>query len=406
MVSTRREGKLFFEQCLCRYLMAQKDLNDIYDEIIEELDSYHKKDFSFQSGRILGSMCTVPHPIAREAYMIFLDTNLGDPGLFPGSKQIEKKYIAFVQSLLHAPSSSGGHIVSGGTEGNITAMWVAKQLTGNNEIIIPASAHFSFQKIASLMNMKLKPIPLSRSFTMDVSQIKKKVTSNTAAVVGIAGSTDLGNIDPVPEIAEFCDDQHIFLHVDAAFGGFVIPFLQNLGYTIPKFDFMLDGVSSISTDAHKMGYAAIPLGVVIFKEKTWLDEISVRSQCISSKKQAGILGTRSGGPVAAAYAVSRYLGVEGYTQVVKGCMQTTQYAVEKIRSIGLSLVTEPMLNVIAVKLKNPSKVEKALEEEGWKVNSIDHLSSIRIVCMPQITKAIIDEFIPVLEKTCQKVGEI
>jgi tyrosine decarboxylase/aspartate 1-decarboxylase len=386
--------------------MAQKDLNDIYDEIIEELDSYHKKDFSFQSGRILGSMCTVPHPIAREAYMIFLDTNLGDPGLFPGSKQIEKKYIAFVQSLLHAPSSSGGHIVSGGTEGNITAMWVAKQLTGNNEIIIPASAHFSFQKIASLMNMKLKPIPLSRSFTMDVSQIKKKVTSNTAAVVGIAGSTDLGNIDPVPEIAEFCDDQHIFLHVDAAFGGFVIPFLQNLGYTIPKFDFMLDGVSSISTDAHKMGYAAIPLGVVIFKEKTWLDEISVRSQCISSKKQAGILGTRSGGPVAAAYAVSRYLGVEGYTQVVKGCMQTTQYAVEKIRSIGLSLVTEPMLNVIAVKLKNPSKVEKALEEEGWKVNSIDHLSSIRIVCMPQITKAIIDEFIPVLEKTCQKVGEI
>ncbi len=406
MVSPRREGKLFFGQCLCRYLMVQKDLNGTYDKIIEELRSYHEKDFSFQSGRILGSMCTVPHPIAREAYMIFLDTNLGDPGLFPGSKQIEKQYISFVQSLLHAPSSSGGHIVSGGTEGNITAMWVAKQLTGNNEIIIPASAHFSFQKIASLMNMKLKPIPLSRSFTMDVSQIRKKVTSNTAAVVGIAGSTDLGNIDPIPEIAEFCDDQHIFLHVDAAFGGFVIPFLQNLGYTLPKFDFMVDGVSSISIDAHKMGYAAIPLGIVIFKEKTWLDEISVRSQCISSKKQAGILGTRSGGPVAAAYAVSRYLGVEGYTQVVQGCMQTTQYAVERIRSIGLSLVTEPMLNVIAVKLKNPSKVEKALEEKGWKVNSIDHLSSVRIVCMPQITKAIIDEFIPVLEKTCQKVGEI
>lgn len=386
--------------------MVQNDLKRNFDEIIDELKSYRKKDFSFQSGRILGSMCTAPHPIAREAFMTFLDTNLGDPGLFPGSKQIEKQYISFIQTLLHAPSSSGGHIVSGGTEGNITAMWVAKQITGNNEIIIPASAHFSFQKIASLMNVKLKPIQLTELFTMDVSHIKKKVTQNTAAIVGIAGSTDLGNIDPIPEIAEFCNDQHIYLHIDAAFGGFVIPFLHHLGYNVPKFDFMLDGVCSISIDAHKMGYSAISLGVVLFKEKTWLDEISVRSQCISSKKQAGILGTRSGGPVAAAYAVSRYLGMDGYKQVVHECMQTTKYAAEKIKSIGLSLVTEPVLNVIAVKLKNPSKVEKALMGKGWKVNIIQHLSSIRIVCMPQITKAIIDEFIPVFQKTCEELREI
>ncbi len=386
--------------------MVHYDLNGTFDEVINDLKRYHAKDFGFQSGRILGSMCTAPHPIARDAYMIFLDTNLGDPGLFPGSKQIEKQYISFIQSLLHAPSSSGGHIVSGGTEGNITAMWVAKQITQNNEIIIPNSAHFSFQKIASLMGMRLKPVQLTRMFTMDVSQIKKKVTQNTAAIVAIAGSTDLGNIDPIPEIAEFCDDQHIFLHIDAAFGGFVIPFLHLLGYNVPTFDFAQDGVSSISIDAHKMGYAAISLGVVIFKEKTWIDEISVLSQCISSKKQAGILGTRSGGPLAAAYAVSRYLGIEGYKQVVQACMQTTKYAAEQIKSIGLSLVADPVMNVLAVKLKNPSQVEKALAEKGWKVNTIHHLSSIRIVCMPQITKAIIDEFIPVLQKTCQELKEI
>lgn len=396
----------FFLLTLLSYIMFHNDLNQNFDGIIEELKSLHQKDFSFQSGRILGSMCTLPHPIAKEAFMIFLDTNLGDPGLCPGSKYIEKQYVTFIQNLLHAPASSGGHIVSGGTEGNITAMWVAKQITGNNEIIIPVSAHFSFQKIASLMDIKLKPIQLDRFFTMDVSHIKKKVTPNTAAIVGIAGSTDLGNIDSIPEIAEFCADQHIYLHIDAAFGGFVIPFLHQLGYNVPKFDFMLDGVSSISIDAHKMGYSAISLGVVLFKEKRWLDEISVRSQCISSKKQAGILGTRSGGPVAAAYAVSRYLGMEGYKQLVDECMQITKYTAKKIKSIGLSLVTEPVLNVIAVKLKNPSKVEKALMDKGWKVNIIQHLSSIRIVCMPQITKAIIDEFIPVFYKICQEVGEI
>jgi len=385
--------------------MMRNDFASKYDEILKELDDFRKKDFSFKSGRILSSMCTEPHPIARDAYVKFLDTNLGDPGLFSGSKQIEKQYLSFIGSLLHAPPSSGGHIVSGGTEGNITAMWIAKQLSGNNEIIIPASAHFSFQKIASLMDMKLKPIPLTRSFTMDFTQIKKKLSANTAAVVGVAGSTDLGNIDPIPEIAELCDDEHVFFHVDAAFGGFVIPFMKKQG-DIPEFDFLLDGVSSVSLDAHKMGYAAIPLGVVILREKQWLDEISVRSQCISSKKQAGILGTRSGGPVAAAYAVSRYLGLEGYEQIVKDCMQTTEYAANQIKSLGVSLVSEPVLNVIAVRLKKPSKVEKALEVEGWKVNTIDHLSSIRIVCMPQITKTIIDEFIPVFQKVCQQVGEI
>jgi len=386
--------------------MMQNKVTEKYTEIIMELEDFRKKDFSFQSGRILGSMCSEPHPIARDAYNKFLDTNLGDPGLFPGTKQIERQYISFVQSLLHAPPSSAGHIVSGGTEGNITAMWLAKQLSGNNEIIIPASAHFSFQKIASLMDMKLKPIPLTKSYTMDVTHVKRKLQTKTAAVIGIAGSTDLGTIDPIEEIADLCHDEHIFLHVDAAFGGYIIPFLKNTGYKLPQFDFLSEGVSSLSIDAHKMGYAAIPLGVVVFREKQWLDEISVPSQCISSKKQAGILGTRSGGPVAAAYAVSRYLGIEGYQQVVARCMETTTYAAGQICSLGLSLITEPVLNVIAVRLKNPLKVERVLDSEGWKVNIIDHLSSIRIVCMPQITKEIIDEFIPVLQKVCQKVGEL
>ncbi|MDG6229159.1 MAG: tyrosine decarboxylase MfnA [Candidatus Thermoplasmatota archaeon] len=386
--------------------MMQNKVTEKYTEILMELEDFRKKDFSFQSGRILGSMCSEPHPIARDAYNKFLDTNLGDPGLFPGTKQIERQYISFVQSLLHAPPSSAGHIVSGGTEGNITAMWLAKQLSGNKEIIIPASAHFSFQKIASLMDMKLKPIPLTKSYTMDVTHVKRKLQTKTAAVIGIAGSTDLGTIDPIEEIADLCHDEHIFLHVDAAFGGYIIPFLKNTGYKLPQFDFLSEGVSSLSIDAHKMGYAAIPLGVVVFREKQWLDEISVPSQCISSKKQAGILGTRSGGPVAAAYAVSRYLGIEGYQQVVARCMETTTYAAGQICSLGLSLITEPVLNVIAVRLKNPLKVERALDSEGWKVNIIDHLSSIRIVCMPQITKEIIDEFIPVLQKVCQKVGEL
>ena len=115
--------------------MNQKNEIKNYTKILKDLDEFRDKDFTFASGRILGSMCTRPHPIAKEAYMNFLETNLGDPELFPGTREIESRFINFVADLLHAPINSTGQNVSGGTEGNITAMWLAKNLTGKKEII-------------------------------------------------------------------------------------------------------------------------------------------------------------------------------------------------------------------------------------------------------------------------------
>jgi len=376
------------------------------NKILQELDSYKKRDYNFSSGRILGSMCTQPHPIANLAYSRFIDTNIGDPELFPGLKEIQSKLINFTSDLLQAPSTSAGHIVGGGTEGNITAIWLAKKLTGKNEIVISDNAHFSFEKISSLMDIKLKKVPVTDNYIMDVSKIKNYVNKKTAAVVGIAGSTELGTIDPLPELSDICFDEHIFLHVDAAFGGYIIPFLQKLNYSVSNFDFRLSGVSTISIDAHKMGYSAIPLGILLLRDKEWLNKISVESPYISSRKHAGLFGTRSGGPVAAAYAVYKYLGIEGYKKMVKNCMNVTKYTQQKISEIGLNLVTEPTLNVLGVKLKNLNEVFSNLLYYGWRVNKIERLSCIRIVVMPQITKKIIDEFIPVLKKVCNKVGEI
>ena len=376
------------------------------DEIFKELDSLQQRDFSFSSGHILGSMCTQPHPIAHEAYIRFLETNLGDPELCPGTKEIESRFIAFISKLLHAPKTAVGQIVSGGTEGNITAIWIAKQLSGKHDVVLPESAHFSFQKIASLMDMKLMEVPLTNDYIMDIQQMKKKIHKDTAAVIGIAGSTELGAIDPIPEMSEICTDEHLFFHVDAAFGGFVIPFLKELRYKVPDFDFQLKGVCSVSIDSHKMGFSAIPLGTLMIRQRQWLDCISVESPYISSEKQSGILGTRSGAPVAAAYAVARYLGHTGYRNMVKSCMDVTKYTEEQITELGLSPVIKPTMNVLGVKLKKPSRIVKKLFEQGWRVNKVDRLSCIRLVLMPQITKQIIDEFIPVLQKTCEEEGEL
>jgi tyrosine decarboxylase/aspartate 1-decarboxylase len=386
--------------------MKSKNKMDKRYYLLKELDKYKEKDFNFSNGHIIGSMCTQPHPIAKEVYMNFLETNLGDPELFPGTKEIESKLIAFISNLLNTPNKSAGQIVSGGTEGNITAMWIAKHLTGKKEIIVPDSAHFSFQKIASLMDMKLVTIKLNEKYFMDIDSLEEKISSDTAAVVGVAGSTELGTIDPVPQLSKICTDNKVFLHVDAAFGGFVIPFLKDLDYNVPDFDFKLKGVSTISVDSHKMGYSAIPIGTLLVRDNKWLDGISVESNCVSSKRQASVLGTRSGGPVAAAYAVVKYLGKEGYKSLVKKCMDNTHRATNGINKIGLNLVVKPTMNVLGVKLKNPSKVVQKLTERGWKVNKIDGLSCIRIVLMPHVTKEVIDEFIPDLEKTCKELGEL
>ncbi|RLF30923.1 MAG: tyrosine decarboxylase MfnA [Thermoplasmata archaeon] len=375
--------------------------------VLDELKRYREMDFTFASGRILGSMCTEPLPIAKKAYRYFLETNLGDPDLFPGSKKVESLYLSFVLDLLNAPENAGGIVSSGGTESNITAVWLAKRLSGKKKVIISEGGHFSFQKIASLMDVELVVVPLDREgYYIDTSMVRRRIDDDVAMVLGVAGSTELGVVDPIRELSDICSDENVFLHVDAAFGGYVIPFLRELGYSIDDFDFKLRGISSISIDAHKMGCSAIPMGTLVVREKKWLDEISVESHCVSGKKQAGLLGTRSGGPVAAAYAVTRYLGRDGYKRIVKKCMNNTLYLLKKIRGIGLNVVVEPSMNVLGVKLKKPLRVAEKLTRYGWKVNIIDRVSAVRVVVMPHVTKKVIDEFIPVLEKVCREEGEI
>jgi len=116
------------------------------EKIFGRLRDARERDFTFSSGRILGSMCTLPHPVAVRAYRMFMETNMGDPELFPGTREVEEEAIDMVGRMLHAPLASGGRMTSGGTESNLTALWIFKNMSGRNEVIVPESAHFSFRK--------------------------------------------------------------------------------------------------------------------------------------------------------------------------------------------------------------------------------------------------------------------
>jgi tyrosine decarboxylase/aspartate 1-decarboxylase len=374
-----------------------------YEDIMAELRSALEKDHLFKEGRVLGSMCTEPNMIAREAHAMFVEANLGNPGLYPGTVALENELIHMISALLHGDGVSG-LTVSGGTEANITALWIAKKVTGGSQVVYPQSAHFSFHKALDILNLEGRGIGLDDAFRVDVSEVEKNITDKTAAVVGIAGTTEFGAVDPIDDLATLCSDT--FLHVDAAYGGFVIPFLGELGYVMPSFDFEIPQVNSISVDPHKMGMATIPSGVLLMKNEGYLKKISVDSPYLTSPRQTSLSGTRCSAGAVSAYAVMKFLGREGYRRIVADCMDATRYLVSSVREMGLAPAIEPTMPIVCIRLKSPEKVYTSLTEMGWRPSLTREPKCLRIVVMPHVTKSVIDEFLSDLEKICSSLDEI
>ncbi len=386
--------------------MNDLDLPMDKEDILKELDFIHEKDLKYSDGKILGSMCTESHPFAKEVYYKFLDTNLGDPGLFKGTKSLEEKTIKIIGELLNLENAFG-NIVTGGTEANLMAIRAAKNHAKihkgivNGEIIIPKSAHFSFKKAADMMDLKIVEAELDDNYKINVESVKNNITDKTIAIVAIAGTTELGLIDPIDELSEIAVANDIYFHVDAAFGGFSIPFLKEMGYDLPNFDFGLGGVCSITVDPHKMGLAPIPAGGIVFRKKEYLDVMAIDSPYLTVKNQSTIVGTRIGASSAATYAILRYMGKKGYMDLVDNLMENTTFLKNNLEKIGYNIVVEPELNIISFNhpKKSPEVLSKELENiNGWMVSVSNCPKAIRIVLMNHITKNHLKKFLIDLEE--------
>ena len=376
--------------------------------ILKELKSKLKEDFTYDSGRILGSMCTSSHEFARQVYMKCLEKNLGDPGLFRSTSQLEKEAIGMLGALLSNPDACG-HIVSGGTEANILALWAARNLTKNKrrEVVAPVSAHCSFDKAANLLGLNLIKVKLNDHFQIDIKETEKAVTEKTVAIVGVAGTTGLGVVDPIPELSKIALAHDAYFHVDAAFGGFVLPFLKELGSNVPDFDFRLPGVCSITVDPHKMGLAPIPAGGILFRDEEMMRSISTRVPYLAGggTEHTTILGTRSGASAITVWAFLMHLGRQGYRGVVGRCMRLTSKLVDGIRRIGgIDIVTEPTLNMVGINSKKVdiNSVAKDLRRRGWAVSLFP--SYIRVVVMPHVKSSHIEHFLKDLKESVEKLG--
>ena len=349
----------------------------------EELFSFlaRRRGEDLEYGRILSSMCTRPHPVGLEAEELFAGTNLGDPGLFPGTAGIERLLIGSLGELLHHPGACG-YATSGGTESNIQVLRMARGLKGVKKanVVVPESAHFSFEKACDLLSIEIRTVPLDGNLRMDAEAAESRVDKNTACLVGIAGTTEYGVVDPVRALSDLAVDREIFLHVDAAFGGLVIPFLES---PLP-FDFSLPGVSSISVDPHKMGMSPIPAGALLVRDEAMLSPLSVATPYLTVRNVYTLTGTRPGGPVAGAYAVLEYLGREGMRSIVRGCMANTARLIAGLETFGIPRAVTPDVNVATFACDGAPP--------GWQV-SRTRRGHLRIVCMPHVSRDQVEAFI-------------
>lgn len=361
------------------------------------LQDKKRKDLAYE--KILTSMCTYPHEIAAYAHEMFLEANLGDSGLFQGAKEMEEEAVQMIGELL-GNENAFGYISTGGTESNIQAIHAIRNRKRRDglkamNIIVPETAHFSFDKIGDILSIEVRKAALDDELRVDVNSVEELIDDKTICVVGIAGTTEFGQIDPIEKLASIAKGRDIFLHVDAAFGGFVIPFLEQKY----AFDFSVEGVSSISIDPHKMGMSTIPAGCILFRDESYLSELAVLTPYLTTKEQCSLIGTRSGASVAATYAVLKYFGNEGLKKIASECMELTRTLVQGAKAIGVSTVIEPVMNVVTLSFPaaEVDRVANALEAKGWRVSVTRMPKALRLVIMPHVTEETVKAFLDDLE---------
>jgi len=382
-------------------------------EIFKILEKKLSKDYSYDCGYILGSMCTEPLDFGKEVYIKYMHKNLGDPGLFRGTYDLESELINDIGELFGNRNKITGTFTSGGSEANIIAMFIAKKLRKDikqPEMVVPISAHASFDKGADLLGIKLRKAKLHMNYELDLNHFASLINSNTCGIVGIAGTTSLGLVDPIEKIGELINNKNIFFHVDAAFGGFVLPFLTELGYKIPSWDFSVKRVDSITADPHKMGLGIIPTGGLFLKDPSILNEIGFEIPYLAGGniKHINILGTRPGGTIIAFWAILKYLGRYGFKEIIKDCMDNTKYLTKLISEMeGIKLATEPIMNIVGLNLKNGQSIcelDEKLRKRNWMIGKFIDFNLIRVVIMPHVKKEHLLDFFNDLEEISKKLN--
>jgi len=353
-------------------------------ELKAELEAAKAGDFSWREGRMALYFYYLNEEVTRvqqEAYLAYWTENAMGQRAFPSLKKLETDVLEMGLSLHSAPEGAAATFTSGGSESIFLALktardW-ARETKGITEpnVVIPRTGHPTFDRAAQHQGVQVIRVPTSRNdFRADPNEMARRIDANTIMLLGSAPNYPFGVFDPIADIAALAQERGLWMHVDACVGGFLAPFVRRLGHDIPSFDFAVPGVTSISADLHKYGYAPKGASMMMLRDAT-LQRFQTfdfkdweRGPYMSNTAQ----GTRAGGAVAAAWAVMHFLGEEGYVHWARVIMDTVEKLAAGINAIpGLAVLEPHELCIFVYRTTDPAldigAVAEGLTARGWFV---------------------------------------
>jgi sphinganine-1-phosphate aldolase len=361
------------------------------DEVLADLAARTEADTKWREGRVFSLVYHAGEEherLLQRAHAMFASTNLLNPMAFKSLKQIETDIVEMAGRLFYC-AGAVGTVTSGGTESILCAVaayrdrarrerpWILRP-----QLVVPSTIHPAFDKAAHYFGVKLVKVPVGDDLRADVRAMEKAINRKTIGIVASAPQYPHGVIDPIAELGAIAQRRGIPMHVDACVGGFMLPWLERLGRPIPKWDFRVPGVTSISADLHKYGYAAKGASLLI-----WRSIDQMRHQIFVETNFPGgiyasptMIGTRPGGPIAAAYAALQTIGESGYVELAR----TTVDAADRFRA-GIAKI--PGLAVIGGELTIVAysalgmdiyAIADRMEARGWTMDRMHRPAAIHL----------------------------
>ncbi|CAL1543772.1 unnamed protein product [Lymnaea stagnalis] len=390
------------------------------DEIMAKLDEMKSRETDHLEGKVFAYTYTLQddhYELQKEVYekftektghspehdelvkffqKSFLHENGLNPMVYPSLRQMEVEVVSMTCAMLNGDSRSVGFLTSGGTESVLMAVKTyrarAEQLypwIKEPDIVCPITQHPVIGKAAHYFGLKVIYVEIGTDLRADVKAMEKAITANTILIACSAPQFCHGVVDPVEEVSNMAAKHGLPCHVDACFGGFMLPWVEKLGYAVPRWDFRCPGVTSISADIHKYGYTVKGASVIAYRD----DELR-KYQIYSYGAWPGglygspsLAGSRPGGNIAAAWAAMNSLGEEGYMAKAKKLMDITDRLKEGIGSIeGIKIMGNPHMTCLAIGSDNPDldilAVADLLEKKGWVIERQQNPSCIHCSILP------------------------
>ncbi|KAI5307348.1 hypothetical protein KEM56_006575 [Ascosphaera pollenicola] len=405
------------------------------DTVEAELDKLAGMDHTkWEDGRVSGAVYHGGNDLLKvqlQAYGQFAVANPLHPDVFPGVRKMEAEIVAMVLSLFNAPEGAAGATTSGGTESILMACLSARQKgriergITEPEMIVPDTAHAAFDKAGHYFGIKLHTVPIPPpDYKVDVAAVARLINPNTVLLVGSAPNFPHGMVDDIPALSKLAVKYQIPLHVDCCLGSFVIAFLKKSGFPSPYeeqggFDFRQPGVTSISCDTHKYGFAPKGNSTVLYRNR----KLRGYQYFILPHWTGGvyaspsIAGSRPGALIAGCWAGLMNIGENGYIETCKliiNAARRFEKALQKdpLLADNLEVIGKPQVSVVAFKNKHKFldiyDISDAMTQKGWHLNAMQDPAAIHVAFTIPTAKAVdqlIIDLAEVVAEECEKAEQ-